>query len=284
MNISMGTDSAIRRIFKRTMFPLVPESAYCFFQALAKAWDIQNGTWYEPELDLIPHAVRPGESVLDVGANFGLYSYHLSRAVHSSGRVYAFEPIPFTGATFAIVAKMLRFQNVELIPKGCGDHAGTMTFTVPLQEAGGISAGQAYVSGRVDDRKGKEQQVRWKKTKELTSEVVVLDDFLPEFSKLTFIKCDVEGFELQVFRGAKRLIDRDSPTVVCEINPWFLEGFNFRLSELVEFFLDRGYGLYRYVGQRGKGWLEPVRMEDIVEDNYIFVHPRWIWRFAGLKG
>src|SRR5882724_10315606 len=256
----MPADSRVRRVVKRVLFPLVPERVYAFFQAVSKAWDIVRGSWYEPELDLIPYAVQPGESALDIGANFGLYSYHLSRAVSSSGKVYAFEPVPFTSTTLAMVARLLRFRNVVLVPKGCGDRAGTVSFTVPVQAAGSLCAGQAYVKGRLDDRPGKEQQVRWSATRDLSSEIVVLDTFLPNCPNLSLIKCDVEGFELPVFRGAKRLIERDHPTVICEINPWFLEGFNFSLSELVGFFTDRGYSLFRYQGQRGEGRLTPTRM------------------------
>jgi FkbM family methyltransferase len=280
----MPANSLLRRVFKQAVFPLIPERGYAFFQAASKAWDIARGAWYEPELDLIPYALQPGESALDIGANFGLYSYHLSRAVAPSGRVYAFEPVPFTSMTLAMVARLLRFQNVVVVPKGCGDRAGSITFTVPVQEAGAISAGQAYVAGRVDDRPGKEEQVRWNSTRDLTAEVVVLDAFLPACPKLSLIKCDVEGFELPVFRGAKRLIESDYPTVICEIVPWFLEGFKFPLSELVGFFTDRGYELFRYVGERGRGKLKAVRMEDIVEDNYVFIHPRWLSRFSPLLG
>jgi len=280
----MPANSLLRRAFKRTVFPLIPERGYAFFQAAGKAWDIARGSWYEPELDLIPYAVQSGESALDIGANFGLYSYHLSRAVTPLGKVYAFEPVPFTSMTLAMVARLLRLQNVVLVPKGCGDHAGTITFTVPIQEAGAISAGQAYVAGRVDDRPGKEEQVRWNATKDITAEVVVLDSFLPKCPKLSLIKCDVEGFELPVFRGAKRLIEGAYPTVICEIVPWFLEGFNFQLSELVGFFTDRGYELFRYVGERGRGKLTPVPIEEIIEDNYVFIHPDWRSRFASLLG
>jgi FkbM family methyltransferase len=276
----MPPHSFIRRVFKRTAFSIVPEQAYQFIQAGSKAWDIARGSWYEPELDLIPYGVRAGESALDVGANYGLYSYHLSRAVHPSGKVYAFEPVPFTSATFSIVSRLLNFRNVELVPKGCSDRSGTVAFTVPIQEAGCISAGQAYVKGRLDDRPGKEKQVRWGATRDFVAEVVVLDEFLEKCSNLTFFKCDVEGFELPVFRGALRLIERHRPTVVCEINPWFLQGFQFCLSDLVGFFTDMGYTLYRYMGEGTKGRLNAVHLHDIVEDNYVFIHPRWRPRFA----
>src|SRR2546423_391591 len=103
---SVSANSALRRLAKQILYPVVNDRSYRYFQGISKAWDIRTGSWSEPELDLIPFAVRPGETVLDIGANYGVYSYHLSRAVGSSGRVFAFEPVPFTYATLQLVAKI----------------------------------------------------------------------------------------------------------------------------------------------------------------------------------
>src|SRR5947208_12661461 len=97
------------------LYPLLNQGAYKYFQGLSKAWDIRSGSWSEPELDLIPFAVRPGETAVDVGANYGLYSFHLSKAVGPAGRVYAFEPVPFTYETLRLVSKALRLRNVEMV-------------------------------------------------------------------------------------------------------------------------------------------------------------------------
>jgi FkbM family methyltransferase len=278
----MGANSAARRLLKRMLYPVLNEHTYKYIQALSKAWDIRSGKWSEPELDLIPLAVRPGETVLDIGANYGVYSYHLSRAVGSSGRVYAFEPVPFTFATLQLVARILRFHNVGLLEKGCSDKGGEITFAVPVQPSGAIAAGQAFVGRRNDDRAGKEKQVRWSGTRNIVCEVITLDEFLPQPAELSFIKCDIEGAELFAFRGAEKLITSHLPTVVCEINPWFLEGFGVRLEELTDFFFSKGYGLYFYDTERGNRQLKAVGLNDVVEDNFVFIHPRRRDRFAAL--
>ena len=92
----MAADSLPRRIAKRTLAPVLNETAYEVLQALAMTYDIWSGGLSEPELELIEYAVREGETAIDIGANYGLYSYYLSRAVGSDGHVYAFEPIPYT--------------------------------------------------------------------------------------------------------------------------------------------------------------------------------------------
>lgn len=267
----MGADSATRRLLKRLLHPLLSERIYRVGQAAAKAWDIRTGAWYEPEMDLIPYAVRAGDVALDIGANFGVYAYHLSRAVGPGGRVYAFEPVPFTFRTCELVARILRFRNVEVIGKGCSDRSGRVAFRVPVQASRALSAGQAYLATRNDDRRGSETQVRWQDTREVWCDVVALDDFLPHGGDVSFVKADIEGAELLAFSGAVKTIERHCPTVVCEINPWLIEGFGWRLDELTGFFFTRGYDLYRF--DRAARRLQPCREDEIVEANYVFVHP-----------
>jgi FkbM family methyltransferase len=278
----MGANSAARRLVKKALYPVLNEHTYRYFQALAKAWDIRQGKWSEPELELLAYAVRPGETALDVGANFGLYSYHLSRI--GGVRVYAFEPVPFTFRTLSIVARLLRFRGVELIEKGCSDHGGEITFTIPVQASGAVAAGQAYIGGRDDEREGREGQVRWTGTRDVTAEVVALDEFLPRVERLSLVKCDIEGAELLAFRGAERMLGKHLPTIICEINPWFLEGFGIRLEELLGFFSERGYQLYHYRNEGGRGRLREVAPLEVVEDNYVFIHPSRLERFASLVG
>jgi FkbM family methyltransferase len=281
----MGANSAARRLLKRLTYPVLNEHTYRYMQAVSKAWDIRGGSWSEPELDLIPYAINPGETALDIGANFGLYCYYLSRHLAGRGRVYAFEPVPFTHRTLKQVARLLRFRNVEIIPKGCSDKAGKITFTVPVQDSGQIAAGLAYRGGRNDDRAGKETQVRWGATRDIEGEVVAVDELIAESEPVALIKCDIEGAELYAFRGAERTIDRNLPTVICEINPWYLEGFGIRLDELTSFFFKKGYEIYHYTNDEGARRLRPVEVSEIVEDNYIFIHPSRRERFkALLKG
>jgi FkbM family methyltransferase len=226
--------------------------------------------------------VRTGETVLDLGANFGMYTYHLSHTVGPNGHVYAFEPVPSTFGALRVATRLLRLRNVELIEKGCSERSGQITFTVPLQSSGALSAGQAYIGGRNDERAGKEGQVRWQGTLDVVCQVVALDEYLPPVEALSLIKCDIEGAELFAFRGATQLIKQHRPTIICEINPWFLEGFGLELNDLISFFLNQDYNLYHYRVNNDRRQLRPVRLEEIIEDNYVFIHPSRLERFHDL--
>ena len=274
----MPADSAGRRLLKRVLAPVLNDRTYQLIQSVAMAWDIRTGAMNEPEIDLIRYAVREGETAIDIGANYGLYSYHLSRAVGAKGRVYAFEPIPFTAGAFRVIARLLRFRNVDLIQKGCGESAGEVAFTVPVQESGAIIAGTVHMGARNNDRPGHERHARFKRTRQITCDVVAIDECLAGVNDVSFLKCDIEGADLYALRGAKRLIEEHHPVVVCEINPWFLEGFGIRVADLVAFFADRGYQLYRYE----QGRLREKKVEDIVEDNWVFIHPDRLARIEPL--
>jgi FkbM family methyltransferase len=259
------------------LFPLLDERAYRFLQSVSKAWDIATGSWSEPELDLVPRAVHRGETAIDIGANYGLYTFHLSRAVGAAGRVYAFEPIPFTHQTLRSVVRLLGLKNVELLALGCGERAGRLTFRMPIDSSGPAIAGLAHRADRNDARPGRESEEAAFPTREVVCDVIAIDELLPDLRRLAFIKCDIEGAELLAFRGARQVIETHLPTVVCEVNPWYLEGFGIRIEELAGFFLERGYGLYRWTPgakvTESSGLLVPTAIGDIRRGNLIFLHP-----------
>jgi FkbM family methyltransferase len=274
----MGADSRLRRAIKAALHPLMNDTLYSYVQGFAKASDIRQGKWSEPELDLIRPAVGPGDEALDLGANYGLYTYWLSRAVGPAGRVFAFEPIPFTFRTLKVVTRLLGLRNVTLVPAGCSDTKGLVAFTVPVQSSGAIGSGQAHIGTRDDRRPGAETQVRWNRTTQVQCQLVALDDYLPPLNNVSLIKLDIEGAELLALRGSSRIVDRHLPTVICEINPWFLEGFNLRLDDLLGFFASRGYRCYRYTA--GKRLAPIASADEVVEDNYVFIHPRRLGPFV----
>jgi FkbM family methyltransferase len=268
----MATTTTLpRRIVKKLLAPVLGEGAYSVIQAVAMGMDIKRRRWWEPELELVERVLREGDTAIDIGANFGLWAYWCSRAVGPTGKVYSFEPIPFTARTFRLIARALGFSgNVELVAKGCGETAGTVAFTVPVMDTGAISAGLVHMRGRNDARPGKEKHARFDKTKEVECEVVAIDDFLPNIERLSLLKCDIEGADLYALRGATKTLKKHKPVVIVEITPWFLEGFGLSVADVVGFFDELGYRCYRY---DDGGRLLPTPTDAIVEDNWVFVHP-----------
>jgi FkbM family methyltransferase len=264
-------NSALRRAAKRAMAPVLNERTYRFVQAASMARDIRAGRLDEPEMDLIAAAVRPGDTVLDVGANYGSWARRLSHAAGPGGHVRSFEPIPFTADVLELVVKLLRLGNVQVERRGCSDAAGEIVFDVPVQDNGAISAGQSHIGGRDDDRAGREQHARWTTTREVRCAVVAIDDVIGD-ADVSFAKLDIEGAELRALQGARRLLERCHPTLVLEINPWFLEGFGLQAEDLTGFLTGLGYELFSYVPGPAPR-LDPALAAEIVEANYVAVHP-----------
>ena len=98
------------------------------------------------------------------------------------------------------------------------------------------------------------------------------EHIIPASAEVSLVKCDVEGAEYFALRGADKLLSRNLPSVICEINPWFLEGFNITLAQLAGLFFDKGYNLYFYDNGNEHKQLKRVELKDVVEDNYVFIH------------
>lgn len=272
----MSADSRLRRVVKSLLSRTLPESMYVVLRALVAARDITSGAWSEPELDLIGDALWPGETAIDVGAHFGLWSYHLSRRVGPAGRVFAFEPVPQTYAILRQTLRWLRCSNVVSHPFAVGAETDFIQMRVPRQGNGTPASGQACLASRHDARPGREIHVRSDIADTIEQAQTTLachdDELVP------FLKIDIEGAELGAFHGAASLLRASHPTIVCEINPWFLAGFQYTAHDVVAFLADFDYTLYRYVASQLVQW-DTDRIE---EANYVFVHPSRLERLRWL--
>jgi FkbM family methyltransferase len=163
-----------------------------------------------------------GATVLDIGANNGIYCFWMMRAVGPSGNVIAFEPqLEMCGG---IERQKLRFNwsNLRVINVALSDLDGQKSLS--RQRIGDGSATLEATRRRNTDATLKVQ-------------VTKLDTIADEtFSKLKFIKCDVEGHERNVFLGGEQTIRRYRPVVQFEstvTDP--------RTQDIFQFFRGLGY-------------------------------------------
>jgi FkbM family methyltransferase len=156
----------------------------------------------EPELKFVGQFARPGTVAVDVGANHGVYTHALSRAVGPQGRVVAYEPQPKLAAY--VRAGTARPGNVTVHEAGVGSSTGTMELTVPLRD-GRPETGWATLRDEAGPGARHTVQIR------------VLDEDLADVTP-SFIKIDVEGFELAVVEGARQVLERARPVTMIEID------------------------------------------------------------------
>lgn len=161
---------------------------------------LEGRIWEEAgETAFVRSVVQPGESAIDIGANVGWYSSLLAELVGPQGRVIAFEPNP--AAVRLLRALAHDYPQLQVIASAVGEGAGEVTLYIPND------AGSACVQPLADA------------VRSVICPIIVLDDFLrtSRVRQVTFVKCDAEGAELPILRGALELINGPQPPI------WMLE-------------------------------------------------------------
>ena len=258
-------ETAWRNAAKRLFWRLLPRGAYQRLLAYSKSRDFRTGRFREPELDLVDSLVRPGESAVDVGANHGMWTLALSGRAGAGGHVFAFEPVPFTFGTLSAVVRRNRLGNVTLFNEGCSDQVGTVDFTVPMQRSGSSDDLQAHLAARESAgaaANGGGTRISCKTT--------TLDRALEGVEGISLVKLDIEGAELLALRGAPKLLDRERPAIVCEVDTEFLEGFRQKPADVVDFLAQWDYAPHRYDAEARR--LLPVTSPAQIEHaNLVFL-------------
>ena len=193
---------------------------------------IEKGVCELPIVQLINKFVRPGAVCVDVGANAGYHTLAMAGAVGASGHVYAFEP---NEITFSKLKENLEL-NSSLRARVTCEKLGLSSESGELKVfQAGEEAGNAYVSAEYNER-------FWNGgTPDDYSicKVVRLDSYINSDKKVSFIKADVEGMELEVLMGADALLKRDKPVILFET---LLENFNHeKIKKLEEYLRSLDY-------------------------------------------
>lgn len=158
----------------------------------------QYGEFSEGEGDLFRQIVRPGQTVVEAGANVGAHTLGLARLAGPRGRVYAFEPQRLVFQTLCANLALNSVANVDARCEALGAAAGwTHVPTLDYDQSnnfGGLAVGTAE---------------QGEKTR-----VSTIDEL--DLPRLDFLKIDVEGRELAVLEGARRSIERFHPVLYVE--------------------------------------------------------------------
>lgn len=164
---------------------------------------------YEPHVrDVIKACLRPGDMAIDVGANIGVHTVAMARAVGETGLVLAVEPLP------RIVDRLERnlelnnlSRQVRVVIKAASDHPGATVFYPPSETATNQAQGSLFALKHLDP-------------KPIDIDLATLDNLVEEngLDRVRLVKIDVEGGEAEVIGGARRLIDEQRPYVLFEYN------------------------------------------------------------------
>lgn len=181
---------------------------------------VGRAAWYFGDLDrkisgLIDRYARPGDTVADIGANIGVTTLRMARAVGPRGRVVAFEPHPETAARLRAAVARSNAAQVEVCELALGDEAGTARLVRPPGNAGAAAIATGAEHGSA-----------------LTVKMARLDDLAADWRALRLLKIDVEGAEAAVIDGGRETLARLRPILIFETNRADSESLFQRLAAL----------------------------------------------------
>lgn len=180
-----------------------------------------------PSIQYVRNASLAGSTVLDIGANKGVYSIYMSRAAGPGGQLVAFEAQPELGDHLRAVKQSFGLDNMTLVNQGLSSRTGTLTMRRTAAGSGMASFHKVAAEG----------------LDEIDIPVIRLDDYVQEnaLGPIRFIKCDVESHELDVFKGGEKTLTTDKPTLLFECHESEEQD-----GELFRFLTNIGYDGFFY--------------------------------------
>jgi FkbM family methyltransferase len=212
---------------------------------------------FDPRERISRHFVRllrPGDHVVDVGANVGYFTFAAAHLVGPAGRVTAFEASPRMHPALRANAARNRVTQIELHGVAVSDARGEVQFHAAPPSHTGLSSLRKLPDASAT----------------YTVPTLALDDLLDTLPPVRLVKLDVEGAEMRVLRGMRKLLERDRPFLISEVNDQFLRELGASSAELCAHLEAAGYRLQR-IGPRGQ--LSPLTTPPAESCNLLALPP-----------
>jgi len=177
------------------------------------------GTFEPMALKAMKDHLRPGDTVLDVGANIGLFTIEAAKVVGPAGSVIAIEAMPGHAESLRKSAILNEMRGIEINSVA----VGSAILTLPT----GSNRGMFTLGKVVGDEK-------------ITVPVRRIDDIVGE-RRVDFLKMDIEGSEYQALLGARRMIERQRPKILIELNESALRAYGSSARQVKQLLFDFGY-------------------------------------------
>lgn len=188
---------------------------------------------YEPLLSGVARKlVYKGDNVVDVGANFGWYSTLFNQCAYP-GKITSYEPSPYSFDILKTNIGLNKMESTTSIRQvGVGEKSGSIF----LETGSSSESGLAHIT---------EEETKTA----IEISVVTLDkDLSNQIGDISYIKLDIEGFELFALKGAKSILSNpNQPILQIELNEEALVRAGSSRNETINFLKDLGYSFYEAV-------------------------------------
>ena len=208
-----------------------------------------------PDGDMVFNLTKDGMTIFDIGANVGWYTLSLAKR-YPQAHVYAFEPMRKTYTDLVDHIRMNGIINAMTFDFGFSNKEGTVDFYYYPEDSGNASLTNVSGFNNVETIQG----TVWK-----------LDRFVHENNTHPdFIKCDVEGAELLVFKGGLKTLERDKPIIFTELLRIWSAKFGYHPDEVIRLLKDIGYRCFS--AKEGSLMEFFVITERTTEKTFFFLH------------
>lgn len=179
--------------------------------------------------------IHKGATCFDIKANIGRFAVVLAKATGETGKVYCFEPLEYPRKILSKVISLKKLKWVEVQALAFSNKAGHATMKIPVKNGNKPQPALATL-GEIDTGLFTTEEVK----------LDTLDSFVgrEKIKKIDFIKCDVEGFEYQVFQGGKKTLAEHKPTIFCEVITSNYENRLDTPGHFFKFMINLGYEVY----------------------------------------
>ncbi len=219
-----------------------------------------SGTFEPNEFHFLGQILKPGMTVLDVGANEGLYTLFSASRVGPAGRVVAFEPSSRERRKLQHNVTRNRLGNVTVVPSAVGSSEGTAA----LQIASGVHSGHNTLGALVYDD-APAVGVEHVPVERLDAVIDRLG-----VARVDVIKIDVEGAEMHVLEGARRTLAAQRPVLMVEANDEALRAQGASTEALFGFLRgELDYGIFVFSPETGG--VEPMGEDSSASANIVAV-------------
>jgi FkbM family methyltransferase len=231
--------AALSLLYKLPPFPKNFHGKSVWIHPRAR-FSITTQTFFERESHVrtwLTEQLKPGHVFFDVGAHHGWVSMWTLPLVGKDGIVVSFEPSPANLSILEWHRTINNFSQWTIVPKAVSDIDADETefFLVdtgdsPMNSLTNGVPGTPLMGGR-DIRK-------------ISIPTITLDRFCSEVNlRPDLVKIDVEGAELMVLRGARKLLEQSCPTIILAVHPYWLPAGQ-STQQIFEFLARYGYTVY----------------------------------------
>lgn len=199
--------------------------------------------------------VAPTDTIIDIGANLGYFSYVFSGIINTNGKLFSVEPVkPYRELLEKLLPKK---PNVIIYPFALGNmNGGPVKLGMPpfLQKLQYLRHGTVTI---LKDENISVNQLIFESDIRKGSEVFA------GLSKLDYIKCDIEGYETVVFPEIRPVIEKHKPLVQ-------LETWGEQLPVMLAYFKELGYEAYNLQNNKLTN-CNKLSLEQIASSDILFV-------------